>query len=189
MANILEGNGIIPSSTVSSNHLAISKADRYFLALGCARGLAALHAHSETLIHRDVKSFNFLVDGQFNVKIADLELGTMSLLTNALSPTDPNAQDKSRSSILSHTSGNEDADDKPPNFSFESKYSVDLESTGSIAYLGVLVMTRVNCFDLYPHSLGLKKNEILPNWAAPEVLQSGVHVKASDVYSLALVLW
>jgi hypothetical protein len=34
-----------------------------------------VHAYDRYLCHRDVKSFNFLVDHQFNVKIADLELG------------------------------------------------------------------------------------------------------------------
>lgn len=34
-----------------------------------------MHAYDRYLCHRDVKSFNFLVDHQFNVKIADLELG------------------------------------------------------------------------------------------------------------------
>lgn len=43
--------------------------------VGCARGLAALHAYDISLCHRDVKSFNFLVDRQFNAKLSDLELG------------------------------------------------------------------------------------------------------------------
>lgn len=46
-----------------------------FLALGCARGLRALHRFSPDLCHRDIKSSNFLVDGQLNAKICDLELG------------------------------------------------------------------------------------------------------------------
>ena len=55
--------------------LLLSTADKIFLALGCCRGLAALHSISPLLCHRDVKSFNFLVDSQLNAKIADLELG------------------------------------------------------------------------------------------------------------------
>ena len=46
-----------------------------YLALGCARGLRALHKYSPDLCHRDIKSSNFLVDGQLNAKICDLELG------------------------------------------------------------------------------------------------------------------
>jgi len=53
--------------------LPLSYSDRLFLALGCSRGLAALHSTSH--VHRDVKSFNFLVDEKLNAKIADLELG------------------------------------------------------------------------------------------------------------------
>lgn len=58
---------------VSPLHLC--RADKMFLALGCARGVEALHSFSQTLCHRDIKSFNFLVDEQLIVKIADLELG------------------------------------------------------------------------------------------------------------------
>ena len=39
------------------------------------RGVAALHAINESVVHRDIKSFNFLVDYQLNAKLADLELG------------------------------------------------------------------------------------------------------------------
>lgn len=55
--------------------LRLTLADRFFLALGCARGLHALHSYSPTLCHRDIKSFNFLIDSQLNAKIADLDLG------------------------------------------------------------------------------------------------------------------
>ena len=40
--------------------LQLSFADRMFLALGCARGVQALHRYSPLLCHRDIKSFNFL---------------------------------------------------------------------------------------------------------------------------------
>jgi serine/threonine protein kinase len=81
--------------------LNLSYSDRMFLALGCARGLQALHSYSPLLCHRDIKSMNFLsesrrsrivvhlwtginevlrvffapVDSQLNAKIADLDLG------------------------------------------------------------------------------------------------------------------
>lgn len=38
----------------------LSWVDRLYLAVGCCRGLAALHAYSTDLCHRDIKSFNFL---------------------------------------------------------------------------------------------------------------------------------
>ncbi|KAJ1435097.1 kinase-like domain-containing protein [Ochromonadaceae sp. CCMP2298] len=55
--------------------LSLSYADRMFLALGCARGVLALHSHNPHLCHRDIKSYNFLIDAQLNAKIADLDLG------------------------------------------------------------------------------------------------------------------
>ena len=36
----------------------------------------ALHALNDSVVHRDIKSFNFLVDHQLNAKLADLELGS-----------------------------------------------------------------------------------------------------------------
>lgn len=46
---------------------------RVGFALGAARGVSILH--SAGILHRDIKSMNFLVDGKNNVKVADLELG------------------------------------------------------------------------------------------------------------------
>lgn len=62
--------------------LLLSEVDKIFLALGCCRGLAALHGLSPKHCHRDVKSFNFLVDAQLNAKIADLELGEDATLNS-----------------------------------------------------------------------------------------------------------
>jgi hypothetical protein len=50
--------------------------------VGCARGLAALHGYNQSLCHRDVKSFNFLVDYNLNAKLSDLELGTSTVVEN-----------------------------------------------------------------------------------------------------------
>lgn len=60
----------------NKRHLALSWSDRLHLAIGCARGLHALHSFAQNLCHRDVKSFNFLVDEKLNAKLSDLELGT-----------------------------------------------------------------------------------------------------------------
>jgi serine/threonine protein kinase len=62
--------------------LSLTWTDRLHLAVGCARGLAALHTFSTDLCHRDIKSFNFLIDSQLNAKISDLELGMAELLNH-----------------------------------------------------------------------------------------------------------
>jgi len=79
--------------------LPLTHADKMFLALGCGKGLEALHNYSQSLCHRDVKSFNFLVDGQLNAKIADLELGGVEP-----DPLDSPAPGGRTSSITSGTS-------------------------------------------------------------------------------------
>ena len=78
-------HGAKPSSTVKLGNgignkkvkypLELSDMDRIYLALGCARGVEALHTYRSGLCHRDIKSMNFLVDENLVVKIADLELG------------------------------------------------------------------------------------------------------------------
>jgi serine/threonine protein kinase len=40
--------------------LSLTITDRMHLALGCARGVAALHALGHGVVHRDIKSLNFL---------------------------------------------------------------------------------------------------------------------------------
>jgi serine/threonine protein kinase len=81
LSDVVRGNGIdrrqlrasidgsgsgkpLKTSYTSAPTYKLSTADRLFLAMGCARGLAALHAFSSNLCHRDIKSFNFLVDHQ-----------------------------------------------------------------------------------------------------------------------------
>ena len=40
--------------------LSLTVSDKLFLALGCCKGVQALHSFSAELCHRDIKSFNFL---------------------------------------------------------------------------------------------------------------------------------
>ena len=47
----------------------------FFSMCSVCSGVAALHALNKHVVHRDIKSFNFLVDDQLNAKLADLELG------------------------------------------------------------------------------------------------------------------
>ena len=57
LSDVIRGS---ESMNASIPPLPLSRADRMFLALGCARGLEALHNFSCNLCHRDIKSFNFL---------------------------------------------------------------------------------------------------------------------------------
>ena len=140
--------------------LSINWTDRLFLAVGCARGLAALHKFSDDLCHRDIKSFNFLIDQQLNAKISDLELGMAELLNSSQKKSEKRMGNKSTTSIgtnLSELGASIGAGDEESN---------DSEVRQSLA-----------------------ASEILANWAAPEVLQGDKYTQAADVYSFALVLW
>jgi len=55
--------------------IAFSKKHQAHVALGIARGLAYLHAHTPPVLHRDIKSPNVLVDAGFHaVKLCDVGL-------------------------------------------------------------------------------------------------------------------
>lgn len=57
LSDVLRG---MNAGGVTRAALSLSYADRMFLALGCAKGLQALHNYSHDLCHRDIKSMNFL---------------------------------------------------------------------------------------------------------------------------------
>jgi serine/threonine protein kinase len=79
LADLCKGTRPTPTgNTVGPAMVLLHDADKFYLALGCAKGLAALHSHGPDMVHRDIKSFNFLVDHQLNCKLADLELGSES---------------------------------------------------------------------------------------------------------------
>uniref|UniRef100_A0A5B7C0P8 non-specific serine/threonine protein kinase n=1 Tax=Davidia involucrata TaxID=16924 RepID=A0A5B7C0P8_DAVIN len=50
---------------------------RLKIALGAARGLAFLHTTEKTVIYRDFKSSNILLDGDFNAKLSDFGLAKL----------------------------------------------------------------------------------------------------------------
>lgn len=169
LADILKGNNLfsteerLHSNKTASNDapiLKLSMIDRIYLALGCARGLAALHDLDPNLTHRDIKSFNFLVDKHLNAKLADLELGTTykHRIRNSVYAKEASVGNGFFSSLLVDTF-------------FDSntrKNSVQFSSNKNIM---------------------IDPNEILANWTAPEVLNDGDFTQASDVYSFGLVLW
>eukprot|EP01038_Epipyxis_sp_PR26KG_P004307 gene4307-6103_t len=179
LADVIKGTwsdtySIMHHSFAGPSKLKISWADRLYLAVGCARGLVALHAFSPDLCHRDVKSFNFLVDNQLNAKISDLELGISKELGPLPTSKSPlNALKPSRlGGFISNRLFSSSA------FSVSTSRSKD--------------QTRDSMADVDELGLGegvLGADDFLANWSAPEVIKDGIHCQGSDIYSLSLVLW
>ena len=51
---------------------------RVSMMLDAAKGMLYLHSHRPTIIHRDLKSPNLLVDGNWNVKVTDFNLSRLA---------------------------------------------------------------------------------------------------------------
>ena len=56
----------------------IARPRQWWLAVGCAEGLAALHNCDPPIIHRDIKSTNVFVAADFTPKIADFDMAVQS---------------------------------------------------------------------------------------------------------------
>ncbi|KAL8482808.1 hypothetical protein ACS0TY_025731 [Phlomoides rotata] len=63
--------GSLKNHLFSRRHQSLSWATRINVAVGAARGLSFLHDLEVPVIHRNVKSGDFLLDGEFNVKLSD----------------------------------------------------------------------------------------------------------------------
>jgi serine/threonine protein kinase len=160
----------------SPRGLSLSWTDRLFLAVGCTKGLAALHRMAQNICHRDVKSYNFLVDGQLNAKISDLELGiTDDLLVTEQSRVKKDLIGQPQSVVKNSTDRR--------HLSVLSMSSAGGSSAGA---------RRTNSDGVSELAIGesaIAADEFLANWAAPEVIKDARHSQASDIYSLGLVLW
>lgn len=166
--DFLRGGSII--GRASPKGIALSWTDRLSLAVGCTKGLVALHTLNKNLCHRDVKSFNFLVDAQFNAKISDLELGiTDDLLVNTKSKVKRDLQNSSK---------------RVPADASKRKLSGLSVSSNSKSTSGSEMISELGIGEGV-----LAADEFLANWAAPEVIKDAQHSQASDVYSLGLVFW
>lgn len=167
LADVIKGAGPLTGFNAESEsysaHLTISWADRLYLAVGCARGINALHSYDSQLCHRDIKSFNFLVDSHLNAKISDLELGITEETKPELTFGKLWKKGGSFLGLKKKVSG----------FSMNSGSNTDSEQVSELG-IGEGV---------------LRADDFLANWSAPEVIKDGLHVQASDMYSFSLVLW
>ncbi|XP_010252249.1 PREDICTED: probable leucine-rich repeat receptor-like protein kinase At5g49770 isoform X2 [Nelumbo nucifera] len=71
-------NGTLKESLSGKSGVRLDWARRLRVALGSARGLAYLHEHANpSIIHRDIKSTNILLDDRLNAKVADFGLSKL----------------------------------------------------------------------------------------------------------------
>jgi hypothetical protein len=163
----------------SKQKLNISWTDRLYLAIGCAKGIAAVHALRSDICHRDIKSFNFLVDEHLNAKISDLELGTND---------NRDFMEKVFSKIHSTISAHhipilmKKKDDHKIEDDLESPRPSDVRPSDLEFETFKPNQSNDNPDELHG-------TDFLANWAAPEVITDALHSQASDIYSFGLVLW
>eukprot|EP00050_Salpingoeca_kvevrii_P003977 m.239443 g.239443 ORF g.239443 m.239443 type:complete len:1190 (-) comp10917_c5_seq5:250-3819(-) len=146
-------------------HVQLSAGRKLRLALDGARGCAFLHAQNPPLIHRDIKSLNFLVSGDLTVKLSDFGSSKIfSQLQNGLrAPNSSSSASAGRSWLRRAKKSKAEELEQPL-----------LEAGPDIAML----MTR---------------NVGTPLWQAPELLEDGesavAYDTAVDVYSYSIVMW
>ena len=162
-----------------------------------------MHDYSSTLCHRDVKSFNFLVDSQLNTKIADLELGGNDIEDpNYLSTAENNytfGKSTNRNSFRKSSSNLGIGDDSESDFSTNSSGDNFVRPRTSVRSGKSSGKSSIKSRS--SKSSGLKRvtrklfgsvekdEEFLCTWQAPEVMIGAPHSQSSDIYSLGLVLW
>ena len=168
-------------------HVKISTADRLWLALGCAAGIGALHEYNSNLCHRDIKSFNFLVDAQLRVKLADMELGVSDELSEKGTLRGGTYKAPSKESI----SAGDGKSSSRFNISTQS-FTMPAVSRDGLASTTVRSNAPASGLsNIAADNTGnaLSADDFLANWAAPEVVRRFGHTQASDMYSTTLVLW
>jgi hypothetical protein len=180
------------SSSFCSSHLPfiLSVPDMLHLALGAARGVHAIHSFSPFLCHRDIKSFNFLVDSNLTVKIADLELG------DDQQQQQQGGNGKRRSSLCKifdcyNSSGRSGSSPPPPSQGDSSSLEEGLLAL-NVTQESVSLNSQDHHLDAPPPPPPPPPPSVLnmqATWLAPEVLTTGIFTQSSDIYSLALVLW
>ena len=192
LSDVIRGN-IFDGPTVLNARLALSICylDRVYLSLGCARGLAAVHGFRSDLCHRDVKSFNFLCDSQFNAKIADLELGTGDKVVDEREDKRSNSSQYNNKSLLGIAGkirgkvgewtsffsepgvvSNED-DDEEQRLAQISDHGIMNGGGGGGGRAGTHV---------------LSVEDMQATWLAPDVLRDRRYVQASDVVSFGVIV-
>eukprot|EP01033_Poteriospumella_lacustris_P005995 gene5995-4305_t len=185
LSDVLRGS---TSAIAPRAPLLLTMADRMFLALGCARGLAALHAYAPDLCHRDIKSMNFLIDRHLNAKIADLDLGVeyarrYEEKKRSAFGGQPQHHYRSLTSFLLGRSAQKPRQNHPLYPPTRHTHR-QLSSGGG----GGGAMTSSHGGFQYSKKFG-RSHGMNITWQAPEVLLGLSYSQKSDVYSLGLVLW
>jgi hypothetical protein len=191
LSDIIRGcnfNGI--TNEPLTKPLCLTVTDKLFLALGCAQGVAAIHAHNPNLCHRDIKSFNFLVDDKLNVKIADLEFGADERL---LSSDEDRSCTEKLCSYISHfrhtnnfTTDKDSANVGNSQSQIDDRHTLQSRSSSLSEYL----VNKKNFSDssgfavVHPSVRGMQAC-----WLSSEVLSTGTFNQPSDIYALAIVFW
>lgn len=201
LSDVLRGK-VDDQEEVSQPALPLSYADMLHLALGCARGLSAMHRLGKQVCHRDVKSLNFLVDCQLTAKLADLELGTGSAVEDK--PTFPvlhSIQKMFQGMFAAPTADTHGKFAKRRSSAarlsvYRHSISYSNHDMGSVVSAGgpTSDVGSITSLDAKSFANSITKKpqalNVLPHWMAPEVLrQLSSYSQSSDVYSFGVVLW
>lgn len=185
---------------------------KFHLAIGCARGVAYLH--KQNILHMDIKSLNFLVTRDLNVKICDFEWSREAALsgkeeetTNDTDGMAPPSMMPASPSTVSFQRGASDPSDVIVEGGAEKNGTITRSSsTGSVpANADIYSHGHISDYGSTGNSSGSNGSPSSPpsvrhrrrasripdtlNWIAPDVLRNREFTEQSDCYSLGIVLW
>jgi serine/threonine protein kinase len=177
------------------------------LAIGCARGVAYLHTLDVPILHMDIKTLNFLVTRDLQVKICDFEWSRRKgdtpvtvTIGDSEAGTLPFNNPSSRSRPFQAAGVAAGVLEAPTDGDDAATVLGSLSDHKALSHLSndrkqqaeSMPVVRSNSNQHSHTARSRRTSSRIPdslNWTAPEVIRTGEFTEKADCYSLGIVIW